>query len=191
LSGMFISENRYAQWFDPAIWERAAANFKLALDTLGAREYAIDFEPYWKGQPSYPTPGEDTTRCKAAMLPLIDAIRARGVRMYLIPGKGYAPCDAIGEAWPQSVFCSEFGYTLPSMAEPVWSVVDADLTKATADGRSAMAGFFSKALRAPTPKFLAGFRARGLNRFWIYAWDDDAAGRNFADRFFTRAWFDK
>jgi hypothetical protein len=191
MSGMLLSDNYYAQWFDRAMWERAAANFKLAVETFGVQEYGLDFEPYWNDPPRYPKPDEDTTRCKAAMQPLIDAIRKSGVRVYNMPGKGYAPCDAVGEAWPQTTYCSEFGFPLPGMPEPVWTTVDADLEKAATGGRSALAGFYSEILRTPTPKFLIGLRARGINRYWVFPGGGPGAERHFVDTFFTRAWFDK
>jgi hypothetical protein len=191
-SGVFTASNTYGQWFDRATWERITANFLLAVETLGIQEYALDFEPYWEGTPRYPAAGPQTWNCWAAMQPLIEAVRARSIRVYAIPGSGFAPCDALSLGAPQTVMCSEFGYLVSSLPDPTdasWEYVDSELGGAASVGRKALSGFYSGALRSPVPAFRDGMRARGINQYWLYPYDDDTAWAAFRDHFFTRTWF--
>ncbi|MEW6251995.1 MAG: hypothetical protein AB1716_15245, partial [Planctomycetota bacterium] len=184
--------DRYQDWFDINTWSVAAANFRHAVSSLGLREYAIDFEPYWDDPRMYPEPGYDTWRCWAALQPLLDAVRETNVKVYALPGSSRAPVEALASAAPERVtIWSEFGYPQPISAEPWWPQTDAEAAGAAALGRQVLPGYFDSVLRAPTPAFLEGQRARHINRFFIFPQvDQPAVWENYLQHFFTRAWFD-
>ncbi len=192
-SGMFDGHNQYDDWFNPAVWDNAAARFLQAVNTLGAREYVVDFEPYWSDPRSFPEPGYETWRCWAAMSGFLNAVRQADVKFYAIATSGYAPIEALANAAPQKVtIWSENSYELPTIENQWWLFVDSENAGAAALGRQVLPGYLDQVLWRPTASFLPEQRARRIDRFWVFPRiGTNPVWQNYVDRFYTRSWFDQ